>query len=458
MAQQQVPVKGHYRKIGGKWVLVNPHLRELRTAKGIPDRKSFPAFPEFTGSAEYVVQEHRAHRAGKHFDFRIGLGDRAFSWAGRKLPEPGQKVLMIEQPVHTRRYMQFQGDIPRGQYGSGRVRTHDKGEIEIIESGKDKILFNRYHGKRTHEYVFIRTKGKSWLLLNRTTVAGQEEYPKGAKPKYKNESYDADIAGKEGVLQPKLDGAHAVVLLKSGKRPRVFSYRESKRGDPLEYTHKIKGLFTKRVPKGTNKVLRAEIYLAGKDGRPLPAQRTAGVLNAGVLKARRMQEGTGGLRVMPFDIVGSSEPYASRLAELSRLSKLLPFETPQTESTLAGKRRLIEQIRKKKHPMTSEGVIHWSPEGVPTKAKVTEDRDVYVHSVFAGKGKHEGRAGGITYKTSPKGEAVGRVGTGMTDEQREQLWKNREKLQGRVFSITHSHKLPSGKSFAPRFLRWHPDK
>ena len=455
---EQVPVRGHYKKVGGKWVLVNPHLREKRTAKGIPDRSAFPPFPTYKGMAEYVVQEHRAHRAGKHFDFRIGIGDRAFSWAGRKLPGPGQKALMVEQPVHTRRYMQFQGDIPRGQYGGGRVRTYDKGDIEVVEAGPDRVVFNRFHGKRTHEYVLIRTKGKNWLLVNRTTVPGKYEYPKGEKPKYKNEPYDAEIAGKDGVLQPKVDGAHALVLLKSGKRPRVFSYRESKRGDPLEYTHKIKGFFEKRVPKGVNKVLRAEVFLADKNGRPLPAQRTAAVLNAGVLKARRMQEGTGGLRVMPFDIVGDRGSYTSRLAELSRLSKLLPLEAVQAETTPEGKRRLVEQIRSKKHPLTSEGVIHWSPDGSPTKAKITEDRDVYVHSVFPGKGKHEGRAGGISYSTSPRGKEVGRVGTGFTDAQRERLWKNRDKLSGRVFSITHQHKLPSGKSFSPRFIRFHPDK
>lgn len=429
-------------------------------APGIPDRKRFKEIPKTKGQKwSLAVQEHDAHRAGKHLDVRLVTGEDAHSWAVRRMPGPGETVLAVQQPTHTAEYATWSGRIGEGEYGAGSVRLRRDGPIDVISSGPDKVVFNQYDGKRTEEYALVRTGDKNWIFLNRSTVPGKYDFPR-AKESYKSRKFGPEVAEEEGILQPKVDGAHAMVVLQSGRRPRIFSYRTSKKGDVLEYTHKVPGFFHQRVPKGVGKVvLRAEIYLADEKGGALDASRTAGILNAGILKARELQKGTGGLKVMPFDIVGMEDkPYSERLAKLKTIiSGMSGLREPETATTLRAKRKLVHRIQSKKHPLTEEGVVLWQ-KNKPIKAKIVDDADVYVREVFPGKGKHKGRAGGFTYSLTPEGPVVGKVGTGFSDALRDELWKHRTELVGKAGTLTYQKKTSKGTLYAPRFLRWHPDK
>jgi hypothetical protein len=261
-------------------------------------------------------------------------------------------------------------------------------------------------------------------------------------------------------MMPKVDGAHALVVLESGRRPRVFSYRESKRGDVLEYTHKIPGLFSQKVPKGVGKVvLRAEVFLSDKSGGAMPPGKTAGVLNAGVLKARKMQEGTGGLKIMPFDVVSDKDMSdEKRVAKLKALTAQLPFLMDvDVATTPEEKLRMIRSIKGGKSKLTKEGVVLWTDEG-PTKAKAVDDADVYVRSVFRGKGKYSDSAGGFTYSLTPDGPIIGKVGGGLSDKQRRELWAAKDSVEGRVAKVVFNRQTSSGRLFAPRFVDWHVDK
>ena len=451
-------VKAHTRKDkSGRLTRVKEHKREY--AKGIPKKNYFAKVPTTNkpGNWEYVVQRHLAHRAGEHFDLRLAPKGKAHSWALRRLPGPGEKVLAVQQPTHTREYMDWEGIIPSG-YGAGKVGIEGRGKVEVMESTANKVIFNKHDGRQTREYALIRTGGKNWLLINRTTTEGKYKYPQ-SKDKYRSEKYNDTLALKDGIMQPKVDGAHALVVLQAGKRPRVFGYRKSKRGDVLEYTHKIPGLFQNKVPKGTKAtVLRAEVYLADKNGKALPAQRTAAILNSGVQRARNLQEGTGGLQILPFDVVGSNRSYEEKYNLVKELSSRMPFlRTPDIAVSTKDKQRMVKDIRNGKHPLTREGVVLWSNKG-PTKAKITEDADVYVRKVFEGDGKYAGHAGGFYYSRTPNGPIVGKVGTGLSDAMRRDLWKSRGSLSGKVATIKFEKELPSGAFFAPVFTRWHPDK
>jgi DNA ligase D-like protein (predicted 3'-phosphoesterase) len=151
--------------------LILRHTR--RKAKGIPDRDLYRPIPQKKGVWDYVVQEHHAHRAGKHYDLRLSPDRHAYSWALRRLPkEPGQKVLAVEQPTHTRKYMDWEGNIPAG-YGAGDVQKIGRGEVEVVETSANKIIFNKYVGKQTREYIMIRTSDKHWLLMNNSTYEGK---------------------------------------------------------------------------------------------------------------------------------------------------------------------------------------------------------------------------------------------------------------------------------------------
>ena len=451
----------------------HPTAREKTAeyAPGIPDKKRIAPITEPAGRWAHVEQEHLALRAGKHTDLRLAHGEDAHSWAVRHMPQPGEQVLAKQQPTHSRKYMEFQGVIPHG-YGAGTVKRLRGGHAEVVEATPHHIAYNVYEGKKAHEYALTQVgrDPRDWLLRNRSTVRGKYPIPTD-KPKYREEPYSADLAAKPGALLPKVDGGHSITMLETGKRPRVFSYREGKRGDVLEYTHKIPGMFAQKVPPGLVRgrmLVRGETFLQ-EGGRALGPNRTAALLNSSIDKARRAQEGGAQLRVMPFDIMGDKSPYPDRLKKLQEIARVLHgFVAPEAAHTPREKAKLIHAIQSGRHPLTSEGVVRFPPghiggEGA-VKAKLVAEQDVLVHSVFPGKGRHEGRAGGFTYSREAGGKPVGRVGTGLSDREREWLWRHRDAVRGRVAKVTHDRQTRSGALYAPRvakgagFLGWHLDK
>jgi bifunctional non-homologous end joining protein LigD len=121
----------------------------------------------------FVVQEHRARRL--HYDFRLAREGVLKSWAVPKgFPEePGMRRLAVQTEDHPLEYSQFEGTIPKGQYGAGTVKIWDKGSYELKIWAEDKIEFflkgRILHGK----YALVKTerrtpkpqKKKEWLLI-----------------------------------------------------------------------------------------------------------------------------------------------------------------------------------------------------------------------------------------------------------------------------------------------------
>lgn len=141
-------------------------------APGIPDRDRFLPLPTVTKPQVWkmLVHEHRAFRAGLHYDLRLEEKGTSnlHSWAMRRLPKPGEKVLAILQPTHQAEYAEFQGVIPKG-YGAGVVKIDQKGKALIVKSEPGKITFQ----SKGQLFTLVRPKeaDKNWLLLNRTKLA-----------------------------------------------------------------------------------------------------------------------------------------------------------------------------------------------------------------------------------------------------------------------------------------------
>jgi len=94
----------------------------------------------------YVIQEHISDRAGRHYDFRIMhlRSNKLASWAlpKAKIPKrPREKYLAVRTKDHDAVWLSFQGKIPEGEYGSGRVKIVQKGELEIIRWSQRYISF-----------------------------------------------------------------------------------------------------------------------------------------------------------------------------------------------------------------------------------------------------------------------------------------------------------------------------
>src|ERR1700723_393653 len=124
----------------------------------------------------FVVQKHDATRL--HYDFRLEFDGVFKSWAVTKGPslDPHDKRLAVEVEDHPLDYGDFEGTIPKGQYGGGTVQLWDRGtwEADDPERGfkKGDLKFT-LHGEKLHgSWVLVRMRwdrngGKrtNWLLI-----------------------------------------------------------------------------------------------------------------------------------------------------------------------------------------------------------------------------------------------------------------------------------------------------
>jgi bifunctional non-homologous end joining protein LigD len=127
----------------------------------------------------FVIQKHDATRL--HYDLRLELDGVFKSWAVTKGPslDPHDKRLAVEVEDHPLDYGDFEGTIPKGQYGGGTVQLWDRGYWEpegaispeqALDKGDLKFTLD---GKRLHgSFVLVRMKhdrngGKrtNWLLI-----------------------------------------------------------------------------------------------------------------------------------------------------------------------------------------------------------------------------------------------------------------------------------------------------
>lgn len=141
------------------------------TLKKYQTKRKFKITPEPKGKVEktgknrFVIHEHWASH--HHFDFRLEMAGVLKSWAVPKgLPEEiGVKRLAVQVEDHPVDYINFQGVIPAGQYGSGEVEIYDKGKYKLIEQDKNKIIFGLKGKKIKGPHALIRMKNtKNWLI------------------------------------------------------------------------------------------------------------------------------------------------------------------------------------------------------------------------------------------------------------------------------------------------------
>lgn len=123
--------------------------------------------PEATEGGRFVVQEHHARRL--HWDFRLETDGVLKSWALPKgLPrENGERRLAVEVEDHPLEYLNFQGIIPEGNYGAGKVIIWDRGRYALLEKTSQKIKVVLLGELIQGAYVLIKTgkENNQWLMI-----------------------------------------------------------------------------------------------------------------------------------------------------------------------------------------------------------------------------------------------------------------------------------------------------
>jgi bifunctional non-homologous end joining protein LigD len=134
----------------------------------------------------FVVQEHHARQL--HYDFRLEIEGVLKSWAIPKGPSlnPTDKRLAVMVDDHELEYVDFEGIIPDGQYGSGAVVIWDSGTYRLLE-GDDPVkaleagkIVMELHGKLLKGgFTLVKMKGrgeKNWLLIKKKDSYSQSKW------------------------------------------------------------------------------------------------------------------------------------------------------------------------------------------------------------------------------------------------------------------------------------------
>jgi bifunctional non-homologous end joining protein LigD len=125
---------------------------------------------------KFVVQKHDASRL--HYDFRLELDGVLKSWAVPKGPsmDPARKSLAVQVEDHPLDYGDFEGTIPKGEYGGGTVMLWDRGTWTPLHDAAaglaaGKLHFELHGEKLKGEWSLVRMHGKAggdgknWLLM-----------------------------------------------------------------------------------------------------------------------------------------------------------------------------------------------------------------------------------------------------------------------------------------------------
>jgi bifunctional non-homologous end joining protein LigD len=234
-----------------------------------------------TGSSRFVVQRHRARRL--HYDLRLEIAGVLVSWAVPRGPtlDPKARQLAVHVEDHPIEYFDFEGVIPKGEYGGGDVIVWDWGTwapaksedpLKSIERGD--LHFDLQGQKLAGRFVLVRrdrdSSGKEqWLLLHKNDHAAApgwdpEDHPRSVKSGLTN---DQVAAAPEALWRSDLPAAEASVALGA-------TARAAWEGPTDEELHALEtmgkaGLWEVqgRDLKLTN--LDKVLFPAGGDGRPV---------------------------------------------------------------------------------------------------------------------------------------------------------------------------------------------
>ena len=408
------------------------------------------------GRPRFVIQEH--HARSLHWDLRLEREGVLVSWALPKgLPEaPDQNHLAVHTEDHPLEYVSFEGVIPQGEYGGGRMTIWDKGFYDVEKWTDREVKFVLHGSKASGSYVLFQTKDRNWMIHLHGPSTRSDPLPTSIKPMLATPGHlpeDSD----PWAFEIKWDGVRAILFVEGGR------VRAQSRND-LD----VSVAFPELADIGdflgmTTCVLDGEIVALGEDGRPSFAKLQHRMHVANQREARR-RAATDPVTFVAFDVLylrGHSllaESYEERRTALEslRLSGET-FITTESFRDVSGQDILNAAMQN-----GLEGVVvkrrdsPYRPGRRSTdwvKVKSFRAQEVVIGGWTGGRGEREGSLGALLLGI-PGEEGlryVGKVGTGFSASDRQDLLDDLRPLTSRESPFTSP--LPRSDAASARFVR-----
>ncbi len=346
---------------------MRPDALQKYNAKRDFARTAEPAGKIAGGSGNrFIVQKHDATRL--HWDFRLEVDGVLKSWAVTRGPSanPDDKRLAVRTEDHPLSYADFEGTIPKGEYGGGTVMLWDNGTWAPI-AGKTADTLNEGHlhftldGRRMKgEWMLIRLKprgkekNENWLLrkvgdafaagsddlveqcvTSVTTGRTMDEIAAGKKPPAKRKIgrakmpefrppqlatlVDAVPGGNAWMHEVKYDGYRAQIAIAGGKA-RVFTR------SGLDWSAKFPEIVgaAETLDVGSA-MIDGEICALDADGRP----------DFSTLRTAIKDSGSTGLTLFAFDLLELDGADLAGLPNIQRKERLRAVLAPQSKIAFA---------------------------------------------------------------------------------------------------------------------------
>jgi bifunctional non-homologous end joining protein LigD len=387
------------------------------------------------GGGRFVVQEHHARRL--HWDLRLEREGTLASWAiPRGLPaHPDENRLAVRTEDHPLEYLEFEGDIPKGEYGAGTMRIWDRGTYEA-EKWRDDEVIATFAGERLRgRYALFHTRADDWMIhrMDPPEDPGYEPMPERIEP----------MKARTGPL-PRDDDRYGHEIKWDGVRAVAFVDWGSVRLQGRNMTD-----FTPRYPEvrvlgrelGSRRlVLDGEVVAFDESGRPSFERLQSRIHLASDSAVRRRMKDIPVTYVI-FDLLwleGHSTlalPHTDRRDLLDRLE----LEGPSWQ-TPAYRRGDGEALLEATRQQGLEGIVSkrldspYEPGrrgGAWIKVKNSCRQEVVIGGWTAGAGGRSGRVGALAIGVHDGDRLVyaGKVGTGFTEETLAALQRELEPLR-----------------------------
>jgi bifunctional non-homologous end joining protein LigD len=392
----------------------------------------------------FVVQEHHARRL--HWDLRLEHDGALASWAvPNGIPDhPKRNRKAIRTEDHPLSYLDFEGEIPKGEYGAGTMSVWDTGTYEAEKFRPDEVILT-FHGERlTGRYALFQTDGRDWMIHRMDPPAdpGAQPPPTDLKPMM---AVAGDLPGDERGwgYEIKWDGVRALARWEPGR----FSLR-SRNGNDITARYPELRALGLQLGSATA-VLDGEVVALDERGVP-SFERLQQRMHLASEAAVRRRATEAPVTYVIFDLLHLEghalvdQPYSQRRERLRALELEGPaWRTPAHRSgdgaalLDASREQGLEGIVAKRLDSRYEPGRR-SPSWV--KVKHTASQELVIGGWVPGRGRRDGRVGGLLVGVYDRlvdqvGDEpqrlvyAGRVGSGLSEGQLDDLTARLEALR-----------------------------